>query len=184
MTWANFLSIRRLSSAEERAAEPTAEESATVAAILTSVRDAGARDERLASRDGRRWRIDLFLIFCSSWVAVQLWFWPEQFPLETGRVLLSAGVHGHEATWAFVCALAAVLKVGGLACACNARLLRLAGALMLAGLFMSIVIWTIMGLTWALDYPHSLAPIILMGAAFLAACQVALWKSPQILSLS
>jgi hypothetical protein len=126
--------------------------------------------------DSDSWRFELFLAFCSAWVAVQLWFWPDQFPLGGTPMTLSAGLRGHPALWALVCALAALLKVGGLALRFWSRWPLLSATLMICGLVISIVLWTIVGATWAFDFPHSLAPIILIGGALGAAWQLTHWR--------
>jgi len=124
------------------------------------------------------WRFELFLAVCSAWVAVQLWFWPDQFPLGDVPTALSAGLRRHAAPWALVCALAALLKLSGLACRLWTPWTRISATLMICGLFMSIVMWTILGATWEFDFPHSLAPIILVGGALGAAWQLAQWRQP------
>lgn len=137
-----------------------------------------AHRERPTPSNRGSWRFELFLAFCSAWVAVQLWFWPDQFPLGSTPVSLSAGLRGHQGSWALVCATAALLKVSGLACRWWTPWTGMAAALMICGLFISIVIWTIVGATWAFDFPHSLAPIVLIGGALGAAWQLAQWKPP------
>ncbi len=128
--------------------------------------------------DQNSWRFELFLAVCSAWVAVQLWFWPDQFPLGNTPMALSAGLRAHAASWALVCALAALLKLTGLACRFWTSWTRFSAALMICGLFMSIIMWTIVGATWEFDFPHSLAPIILVGGALGAAWQLAQWRQP------
>jgi hypothetical protein len=134
--------------------------------------------ERPLWNDRDSWRFELFLAFCSAWVAVQLWFFPGQFPLGSTPMALSAGLRGHEAAWALVCTVAALLKSGALVLRFWTQWTGLSAALMICGLFISIVIWTIVGTTWAFDFPHSLAPVILIGGALGAAWQLAQWKPP------
>src|SRR5271165_480664 len=105
------------------------------------------------------WRFELFLASCSAWAAAQLWFWPHRFPLDNTPTVLGAGMDGHARSWALVCGAAALLKVGGLACRLWTRWTSLSAGLMISGLFMSIVIWTIVGTTWSLAFPRSLTPI-------------------------
>ena len=122
------------------------------------------------------WRFELFQSFCEIWVATQLWFWPTQFPLGDTPTALSAVTRSHAHAWAFVCAAAALLKLAGLAWRYWTSRTGVSTFLMVCGLFISIVIWTIIGASWAYDFPHSLAPIILIGGALGAAWQLAQWK--------
>jgi hypothetical protein len=134
------------------------------------------RPERISRNDWTSWHFELFLAFCSSWVAVQLWFWPDRVPIGNTLVMLSDGLRGRAASWALICATAALLKLGGLACRFWTPWTGLSTALMITGLFMSIVIWTIVGATWEFEFPHSLSPIILIGGALGAAWQLAKWN--------
>ena len=164
---------------DERPAGLAVGEPAAPAAIpAASVRHALPRPDSAWRSPPESWRFELFLAFCSAWVATQLWVWPDQFPLGNTPVSLSAGLRGHEGSWALVCAIAALLKLSGLACRLRTPWTALSAGLMISGLFMSIVIWTIVGTTWAFDFPHSLAPIILIGGALGAAWQLSQWKPP------
>jgi hypothetical protein len=89
---------------------------------------------------------------------------------------LSDGLRGRGVSWALICALAAALKLSGLACRFWTRWTVVSTVLMICGLFMSIVIWTIVGATWEFEFPHSLSPIILIGGALGAAWQLAKWN--------
>jgi hypothetical protein len=134
------------------------------------------RPERTSRNPRASWHFELFLAFCSSWVAVQLWFWPDRVPVGNTLVTLSDGLRGRGETWALICALAALLKLSGLACRFWTPWTGVSTVLMITGLFMSIVIWTIVGATWEFEFPHSLTPIILIGGALGAAWQLAKWK--------
>jgi hypothetical protein len=50
--------------------------------------------------------------------------------------------------------------------------------MIVTGQFMTIVTWTIGGASWTLDFPHSLAPLTLIGGTLGAARQLARCKPP------
>lgn len=135
------------------------------------------------------WRMELFLAMCSGWAALQMWLWPNEFVIGHMAHAISATLSGQEQTWAIFCGIASVLKLGGLAArvwahhdAITGRLLicsqcdRIAAGLTISGLFMSVVFWTIVGVSLAVDFPHSPSPILLIGLALGAAWQLAEWK--------
>src|ERR1039458_4633353 len=102
---------------DDRAARLAVGEPAAPAAIpAASVRHAVACPERRSPSKPVSWRFELLQAFCSAWVAAQLWFWPGQFPLGNTPMALATGICGHERSWALVCAIAALLKLSGLAC--------------------------------------------------------------------
>jgi hypothetical protein len=148
------------------------------------------------------WRLELFLAICSAWAAVQMWVWPADFVIGHVALLLwpHAFLAGHvplllpaimtakEQTWAVFCGIAALLKLGGLASRlwayrdpASGRLMacsvcsRLAIGCTIVGLFMSVVVWTIVAISLAIDAPHSVSPIALAGLALGAASQLAEW---------
>ena len=164
-------------SKDDRPGEGIAGATAAPAAVsLAPMKHTEPHPAGAARNERDSWRFELFLAFCSAWVAVQLWFWPDQFPLGSTPMSLSAGLRGHAAPWALVCSLAALLKVSGLALRFWTRWTLTSASLMICGLFISIVIWTIVGTTWAFDFPHSLAPVILIGGALGATWQLAQWR--------
>jgi hypothetical protein len=179
VTTPNISASKPSCSDDDRAAGRAVGEPAAPAAVPEApVRPTVLHPDNTWWNTPRSWRLELFLAFCSAWVAVQLWVWPDQFPLGHTQTALSAGMGGHERFWALVCGIAALLKVSGLACRLWTPWTTLSAGLMISGLFMSIVIWTIVGTTWAFDFPHSLAPIILIGGALGAAWQLSQWKPP------
>ena len=181
MTETIILAVAPLCPDDGRSVGRSAEE--TVAPVphpLVSALDAVPPPERAAADTLVSWRFELFLAFCSGWVAIQLWFWPDQIPMGTSPEALSSSLRGHEPTWALITALAALLKVSGLVCRVWTPWILASSVLMLSGLFMSVVIWTIVGITWAFDFPHSVAPIILIGGGLGAAWQLSLWRLPPV----
>jgi hypothetical protein len=158
----------------------TSDHLAGMTAIQTAL-DQGATTNRehLAWHTDTPWRLEIFLTFCSGWMAIQLWFFPNQFPLGNIAVSLSDALRGQEPSWAFFCTLAALLKLCGLACRRWTTWNGISAGLMIAGLFMSVVIWTIIGLTWSWNYPHSMAPLLLIGGSLGAAWQLTKWKPPR-----
>lgn len=176
MTATDISAINPSCSADDRAAGRAVGEPAAI--VAASDRHALAGRARTPPSKPMSWRFELFLAFCSAWVAAQLWFWPGQFPLGATPMALSTGIRGHERHWAVVCVIAALLKLSGLAGRLWTPWIGASAALTITGLFMSIVIWTIVGVSWSFDFPHSLAPIILIGGALGAAWQLAPWKPP------
>ena len=135
------------------------------------------------------WHMELFLAICSVWAATQMWLWPDEFVIGQVALSLSQTLSAKEQTWAVFCGIAAVLKLGGLASRLwgqrdlrSGRLAvcslcpRLAVGATILGLFMSVVFWTIVAVSLAVDAPHSVSPIVLAGMALGAAVQLAEWK--------
>jgi hypothetical protein len=141
--------------------------------------DERARDLSLARRRDVPWRFTAFLTFGSAWAAAQLWFWPTQFPLGNTPMSLSASIRGRERLWSIVCMLTALLMASGLACRVWTSLRVTSAIMTIGGLFLTIVMWTIVGVSWSLDFPHSLAPVMLIGGSLGAAWQLMQWKSPR-----
>lgn len=163
-------------SADDRAAGRAVGEPAAI--VAASDRHAVASPESVPPSKPMSWRFELFLAFCNTWVAAQLWFWPGQFPVGATPMALSTGIRGHERHWAVVCVIAALLILAGLVCRLWTPRINRSTALRITGLFTSIVVWTIVGVSLSFDFPHSLAPIILIGGALGASWQLAQWKPP------
>jgi hypothetical protein len=121
-------------------------------------------------------RPEAFLAFCSAWCSFQMWFWPDQFAAANAFVSTQIGLRGHEKSWAFFGLVAATLKLLGLACRLSVRWCGFSAGLLVAGLFMSVVFWTIVAVSRTFDLPHSVTPIALVGFALAAACQLAAWR--------
>jgi hypothetical protein len=132
--------------------------------------------------------MELFLAICSAWAAAQMWLWPDDFVIGHVALSLSEAMSGKEQTWAVFCGIAAALKLAGLASRLwaqhdprSGRLVcalcpRLAVGSTIVGLFMSVVFWTIVAVSLAIDAPHSVSPIVLAGIALGAAVQLTEWK--------
>lgn len=140
---------------------------------------APARDPSPVSCADVPWRFTTFLAFGSAWAAAQLWFWPDQFPLGHTPMTLSDGIRGQERVWSIVCLATALLMASGLACRLWTGMRVISATLTITGLFLTIIIWTIVGVSWTLDFPHSLAPVMLIGGSLGAAWQLMQWKSPR-----
>jgi hypothetical protein len=120
--------------------------------------------------------LTLFLAFCSAWAAAQIWLWPNDFVGECGPVTFVASVPIYARGWAFYCGLASALKLLGLASRLNTRWTWASTPLTVTGLFMSVLLWTIVSALFALRYPRSVTPIVLAGLALGAAWQLAQWR--------
>lgn len=124
-----------------------------------------------------RWRCDpfpLFLAICSAWAAGQMWLWPNDFLGTCGH--LATWPSDHLRTWAAWCGFAALLKLAGLLFHAIGRRQRVARALMIIGLFMSVLWWTIVASFFAIRMPHTVSPIVFIGLAFGAAWQLTEWN--------
>jgi hypothetical protein len=122
---------------------------------------------------------EAFLAFCSAWCACQMWIWPTAFDATNGVLTRQIGLYGHERTWATVGFLAALLKLGGLAIRLLPHWTGFAPGLRGAGLFLSIVFWSIVGISTMTDLPHSLLPVALIGLAMGAAFELAECREPR-----
>ena len=122
------------------------------------------------------WRCDsfsLFLTICSAWAATQLWLWPNDFLGTCAQA--GAWLPDHLRTWAAWGGFAAVLKLSGLLCHALGRRQRLARGLLIMGLFMSVLWWTVIAGVLAIRTPHTVAPVVFVGLAFGAAWKLAEW---------
>ncbi len=122
------------------------------------------------------WRTEAFLAVCSAWAAAQMWQWPNEFAGGPTPMSLAVGLRGHERSWALFCGFASLLKLLALALRLRPSGTGVAAGMMVTGLFMAIVFWTIVGVSWSLDFPHDATPIVLIGLAFGAAGQLATWR--------
>jgi hypothetical protein len=123
-------------------------------------------------------RTESFLAFCSAWCALQMLLWPDQFASENAIIARGVGLHGHEQAWAIFGLAASSLKIGGLASRLIKRWSRFSQGLLVAGLFLSIVFWLIVGLSTLADSPHRITPVALVGLAIAAAWQLGEWRRP------
>jgi hypothetical protein len=119
---------------------------------------------------------EAFLAFTSMWCSMQMWFWPNQFAAANALVEREIGLLGHEEQWAVFGMTAALLKLIGLTARLSARWNAFSSGLLVSGLFMSIVFWSIVGVSRLIDFPHSVTPVALTGFAIAAAWQLAEWQ--------
>ena len=121
----------------------------------------------------------LFLATCSAWAAVQMWLWPSEFIGACPPVTIALSLPGYARTWAVYCGIASALKLVGLLGRATHRAPRAATVVMIIGLFMSILFWTVVAGTLSLKAPHSVTPLVFVGLALGAAWQLAGWKPGQ-----
>lgn len=117
-----------------------------------------------------------FLAFCSAWAAMLMWRWPDDLINECGPVPLLVSMPLVARVWAGFCGLAAALKVIGLLMRLRRRWVRWAELLIVAGLFMSVLLWTIVSVLLEMRFPRSVTPIALAGLALGAAWQLGHWR--------
>jgi hypothetical protein len=122
---------------------------------------------------------DSFLAFCSCWCALQMWLWPDEFANANALITLDVGLRGHERSWAIFGLVAALLKIAGLASRLSRRWSPFAPGLRAGGLFMSILFWTVVGLSRVIDFPHSITPLALTGLGIAAAFELAERREPR-----
>lgn len=122
---------------------------------------------------------ETFLAFCSLWCAIQMWIWPNEFAAENALVTLEIGLRGHEQIWAIFGAIAALLKLAGVACRLSPWWERFSAGMLASGLFMSIVFWMIVGLSRMMDFPHLITPVALTGLGMAGAFQLAERRDPR-----
>ena len=108
-----------------------------------------------------------------------MWVWPDQFAAQNALITLEVGLRGHEQVWAIFGAVAALLKLAGLASRLDARWERFSSGLLASGLFMSIIFWMIVGVSRVVDFPHLITPVALTGLGLGAAFQLAGWREPR-----
>lgn len=116
---------------------------------------------------------EAFLAFCSTWCAAQMWFWPNEFAADSTPITLNIGLRGHEPVWAVFGAIAALLKLTGLASRIVPRWSSLSEGMRMSGLFMSVVFWMVVGISRMLDFPHLVTPVALTGLGVAAAFELA-----------
>ncbi len=122
---------------------------------------------------------EAFLAFCSLWCSMQMWIWPTEFSAANALITLEIGLRGHEQVWAIFGAIAALLKLAGLSSRLNPRSAGYSDGLLASGLFMSIVFWTIVGVSRVVDFPHSITPVALTGLGVGAAFQLGQKRDPR-----
>jgi hypothetical protein len=120
---------------------------------------------------------DVFITFCSFWVAAQLWFWPIEFSQEGEPFSTAIEVRGNERTWALFCAMAALLKLTGLVLRHIWRS-PLSDGLLTAGFFMSVVFWGIVTAADLADAPHSIVTTVVFALTVAAGWQMVQPQTP------
>lgn len=105
-----------------------------------------------------------------------MWVWPEEFIGACAPKAFAIALPEYARTWSFFCGIAAIMKLLGLVGRLMRRGQALATVLMVAGLFMSVLFWTIAAATLASHAPHSVTPLVFVGLALGAAWQLASWK--------
>ena len=105
-----------------------------------------------------------------------MWFWPGEFIGACPPVTIAIALPSYATTWSSYCGIAAAMVIVGLLGRVTRRGRALTTALMVGGLFISVLVWTIAAGTLAVQAPHSVTPLVFVGLALGAAWQLASWQ--------
>ena len=114
-----------------------------------------------------RFGVETFLFVCSTWAARRLLTPPSNFAGYEAGFAFMAAMKLHEADWGVGIAVAAVLQLVGLGLAGLRRSPMLSMQMRCIGLLMSGFFWTVIGSSFLVGNPDTIAgvPLVLLGCS-------------------
>lgn len=109
--------------------------------------------------------VELMLLICSASLSLRLLAFPNEAELCVSGHPHVIAIIEDRIFWGVTAAVACVLKIAGLACLANEKYWPLSMGCRLFGLFLSAIMWTIIGVSYLLDCPFEIAGLqmVMMG---------------------